>query len=271
VKLAKETASSQVGGTAGLRLRRGLYIAGGVAALIAALLFRRNLAAEFALLRELGVIGVGPTAVPSSAGEWFALLARNRLIGLLLFNVFDLVNYALLGVMFVALYAVLRHAGRKVMAVALALGLAGIVVAVASSQAFPILSLGERYAAATTETEQAMLLAEGEKLLLVDNPSALYHGAGPTLALFLVTVAAVMTSIAMVRSPVFTRTTAYLGLAAEGLQMGYFVAVALALPPALLAIPPSAAAPFRLVWYLLIGRRLLQLAAAGKGDGGGTV
>jgi hypothetical protein len=244
-----------------------LYRVGGAAVLIAALLFRRNLAAEFALLRSLGVIG-GPTAVPSSASEWFDLLARNRLIGLLLFNVFDLVNYALLGVMFLALYAALRGSGRRVMVIALILGLVGIVIALASSRAFPMLLLSGRYAA-LSGTERATLLVEGEKLLRVDNPGVLYPGTGPTLALFLVTVAAVMVAIGMLRSPVFSRATAYLGIVAEGVQLLYFVALALVPLPVLLAIPPSLAAPFRLVWYLLIGRRLFQLAAVERADEGG--
>lgn len=265
-----DSVSSRVAGVGRLRLRRWLYRAGGAAARIAALLFRRNLAAEFVLLRAVGVIGSGPTEVPSGVGEWFALLERNPLVGLTLFNVFDLVNYALLGVMFLALGATLgaglRRARKRVMAAALVLGFAGIVIALASSRAFGMLSLGQRYAAATG-TERAMLLGEGEKLLRVDNPGALSHGLGPTLALFLVTLAAVMIAVAMVRSPVFSRATGTLGLVAEGAQMGYFAALALAPTPALLAIPPSAAAPFRLVWYLLIGRRLFQLAAAEQGDG----
>jgi hypothetical protein len=250
-----------------LGFRNALYRAGGAAALVAALLFRRNLGAEFMLLKNLGAIHIGPPEAPTSASEWFALLESNRLVGLTLFNVFDLVNYALLGVVFVALYAALRRAGRRVMAIAITLGLAGIVVAFASSRALAMLALSGRYAVATTETERATLLAQGEALLAVDNPGAAYRNTGATLALFLVTLSAVMISVVMLRSANFSRATAYLGLVAEGVQLGYFVAVALALPPALLAIPPSAAAPFRLAWYLLIGRRLLQLARAEKGDG----
>jgi hypothetical protein len=245
--------------------RGGLYVAGGAAALIAVLLFRRNLGADFVLLRALGVIGSGPTAVPTSAGEWLALLGANRLIGLTLFNVFDLVNYALLGVLFLALYVALRQADRRLMAIAVVLGLAGVIVAFASSRAFPMLSLSQRYPA-STETERAILRAEGEKLLAVDNPGALYHGIGPTLALFLVTLAAVMIAAVMVRSAVFRRATATVGLVGESVQLLYFVALALAPLPVLLAISSSLAAPFRLVWYLLIGRRLLQLAAADNAD-----
>jgi hypothetical protein len=217
-----------------------------VAALIAALIFRRNLAAEYVLLREFGIIGSGPTAVPTDASEWLALLARNRWIGLMLFNVFDLVNYALLGVMFLALRAALcaalRTANGRMMAIAVVLGLAGIVIAFASSQAFAMRSLSQRYAAAGTETERAMILAQAEKLLSVDNPGALYPGAGPTVALFLVTLAALLISVVMLRSPIFSGPTAYLGLGAEGPQMGYFVALTLAPTPALLAIPPATAA-----------------------------
>lgn len=264
---------SRASGTAGMQrrgFRRSLYRAGGAAALIAALLFRRNLGAEFVLLRALGVIGSGPTAVPTSAGEWFALLDANRLIGLTLFNVFDLVNYALLGVMFLALSAALgaalRRTNGRVVAIAVVLGLAGVIVAFASSRAFAMLSLSQRHAAATA-AEQAMLLAEGARLLRVDNPGALYHGAGPTLALFLVTLAAVMIAVAMVRGTVFSRAMGTLGLAAEGVQLLYFVALVLAPLPVLLAIPSSLAAPFRLVWYLLIGRRLFQLASKDGRDG----
>jgi hypothetical protein len=100
------------------------------------------------LLRELGVIGSGPTAVPTSADEWFALLEGNRLIGLTLFNVFDLVNYALLGVIFITLYTALRRANRRMMTIAVVLGFAGIVIAFASSRAFAMLSLSQRNAAA---------------------------------------------------------------------------------------------------------------------------
>jgi hypothetical protein len=272
VKRRDDTRPSRAGEKLGLRVRRVLYVAGGSAAVIAALLFRRNLAAEFVLLRELGVIGSGPIRAPGSAGEWFALLAQNRLVGLTLFNIFDLVNYALLGVMFLAqsaaLCAALRRTNRGLVLVAAALGLIAVVIAFASSRAFAMRSLGQRYATAGTETERALLLTQGERLLSVENPGALYPGAGPTVALFLVTLAALMISIAMLRSPTFSRPTAYLGLAAEGLQMGYFVALALAPTPALLAIPPATAAPFRLVWYLLIGRRLLQLAAREDTDPG---
>jgi len=272
MKRAEETSISHTRGSARLRLRRWLYVAGGAAALIAALLFRRNLGAEYVLLREFGIIGSGPTAVPTGASEWLALLARNQLVGLTLFNIFDLVNYALLGVMFLALRAALcaalRTANGRMMAIAVVLGLAGIVIAFASSQAFAMRSLSPRYAAAGTETERAMILAQAEKLLSVDNPGALYPGMGPTVALFLVTLAALLISVVMLRSPIFGRPTAYLGLGAEGLQMGYFVALTLAPTPALLAIPPATAAPFRLVWYLLIGRRLLQLAARENTDPG---
>ncbi len=46
----------------------------GWAALVAALLFRRNLAEEFLLLRLLGIIRSGPQAFPGNAADWFTLL-----------------------------------------------------------------------------------------------------------------------------------------------------------------------------------------------------
>ena len=67
---------------------KGLYKVGGAAALIAAVLFRRNLGAEFSLLRMTGLIGIGPAMAPSSAIAlpqsisavflliWYILIAR---------------------------------------------------------------------------------------------------------------------------------------------------------------------------------------------------
>jgi hypothetical protein len=68
---------------------------GGAAALIAAVIFRRNLDAEFMLLRGNGVITMGPAAPPSTVIGWFTLLQNNTLLRLTLLNLFDIVNYAL--------------------------------------------------------------------------------------------------------------------------------------------------------------------------------
>jgi hypothetical protein len=98
-----------------------LYRIGAAAALVAALVVRRNLGAELTLLAGLGIVRFAPAVPPVNAAEWFALLQECRLVGLWLLDIFDLVNYALVGLIFIALYCALRRARRGVMMIALRL------------------------------------------------------------------------------------------------------------------------------------------------------
>jgi hypothetical protein len=78
----------------------------------------------------------------------------------------------------------------------------------------------------------------------------------------LVQSGAVLISVVMLRSSVFGRTTAYVGILTHGLDLAHIV-FGLFLPLAgvvLMAI----AGPLYLLWFPLVGRRLLQLAAAGS-------
>ena len=137
---------------------KGLFKVGSVAALIGGLVFRRNLGAEFMLLRSVGIINVGPTTPPVAVVDWFGLLQNNRLVGITLLGLFDIVNYALVGLMFLALFVALRRASRSFIAIAASLSFVGIVVYLASNQALTMLSLSDQYAAATTEAQRSILL-----------------------------------------------------------------------------------------------------------------
>lgn len=243
-----------------------LYRLSGIAALLAAVVFRRNWSAEFFLLRMTGVISRGPTEAPGSASGWFSLFQDDALVGMILFNVVDLVNYALVGILLLGLYAALRGMNRTAAGLALAGGWLGVAVAFASNRSLAMLRLSRHYAAAVGTVERDALLATGEALLAVDNPATVQAGSGETAALLLITLSAIMMAVLMRHHPAFGRRTAWLGIAAEGIQMGTFAALTLAPSPALLALPPSLAAPLRLVWYLLVGRRLIQLA---RGPGAG--
>ena len=61
---------------------RDLYIAGGVAALVAVLFFRRNFGTEMVAFKGFGIFQV-PMVHPSTAAGWFALLQDDALVGLL--------------------------------------------------------------------------------------------------------------------------------------------------------------------------------------------
>jgi hypothetical protein len=82
-----------------------------------------------------------------------------------------------------------------------------------------------------------------------------------------VVLAGLIISIIMLRSGVFGKATAYVGIVANGLRLGYFVSLAIA--PALIALPIAGAAPFRVLWYILIAVGLFRLAAR-VGSQGGT-
>jgi hypothetical protein len=243
---------------------KGLYIIGGAVALIAVLFFRRNLGAELIGFRGFGIIDV-PATHPSSAIDWFALLQDDRLLGLALLNLIDLVNYALVGLIFLALCGALRRANKSAMAIATAFGFAGIVVYFASNQAFSMLSLSDQYAAATTDAQRSMFLAAGEALLAINNPGAIYQGTGIYVSLFLVLLAGLIISIDMLRSSVFSKATAYVGILANAFGLGYFVA--LAFVPALYALPPIISAPFRVIWYVLIALGLFRLGSGKLNEG----
>jgi hypothetical protein len=254
---------------------RGLYKAGAVSALAAALLFRRNLDAEFMLLRGAGIINVGPATPPNTLVDWFMLIQNNPLIGLTLLNLFDLINYALVGVIFLALLAALRRASPSWTAIAAATGFAGITVYFASNQALSMLSLSRQYSAAT-EAQRAIILTAGQALLVI-HQNASYAGTGIYLNFLLVSVAGLILSLVMLHSHIFRKVTAYMGILANGLGLGYYIFLVLA--PAVVFLPLSASALFLMVWYLLVGGRLwalgtnkatVALRAASLGDGDGT-
>lgn len=104
----------------------GLYKMSGVAALTAAVLFRRNMGAELSLF-------TGVEKIPQTAVAWFTLLQQSPFIGLAFLAVFDLVNYELVGLVFLALGVALWETNRSGTAVALAAGLVGIAVGFAAN------------------------------------------------------------------------------------------------------------------------------------------
>ncbi|WP_424359160.1 DUF4386 family protein [Methanocella sp. MCL-LM] len=237
---------------------KGLYVLGGAAALIAGLVFRRNLGPEVSLLS-----GQMP---PDMTIGWFTLLQQNRLLGLALLNVFDIVDYALVGLMFIALYVVLKQSHESKALIALVLGLIGIAVYFASNTAFSLLSLSDQYAAATTDAQRSTLLAAGQTMLSMYNPGTVYQGTGIYLSFLLVAVAGLVISIAMLRSKFFGRTTAYVGILASVLDLGYCLAVIIA-PGATLTVIGTlfvaSAGLLLMIWHILIGLRLLQMGGIG--------
>jgi hypothetical protein len=235
---------------------KSLYRAGGVAALIAGVIFRRNLAAEISLFSA--------QKQPATVIDWFTLLQKHRLLGLAYLNLFDLVNYTLVGLMFLALYAVLRRADKSLMAIATTLGFVGIAVYSASNTAFSMLSLSDQYAAGTTDAQRTVLLAAGQAMLALNrfsSPGA-HPGAGGYISLLLIAVAGMITSVVMLRSDVFNRSTAYAGILASALDLAYCIALAF-LPTVdsqLLAIIFIPAAGLLLaIWHILVGWRLFQM------------
>jgi hypothetical protein len=233
-----------------------LYIMGGAAALIAVVLFRRNLGTELVTFQGFGLLDV-PAGHPGSALGWFRLLQSNKLVGLALYDLADVINYGLLSLTFLALYGALRTVSSGGMALATVCALGGTVAYGVSNQAFSMLNLSQRYWAATSETQRAMLESAGEALLSIHNPGTIYQSTGVYAALLLVPLAGLISSIVMLRSSVFGKRTAWVGVVANGVVLGHFVALAFA--PALIAIPTAASAPFRVIWHVLVGLRLLRL------------
>ncbi len=242
---------------------KNLYRVGAVAAFLAALIFRRNLGVEIAML-------TGQSS-PDTAAGWFTLLQSNSLLGLGFLNIFDLVDYALVGIMLLAVYLALRPVNKRYMDVATLFGVAGIVIYFASNTAFSMLSLSSQYSSASTDAQKSSLLSAGQAVLAMGDPGAVYQGVGGYVSLLLLAAAGLIISAIMLRSNIFNRATAYVGIVVSVLDLTYLAGVGL-IPPAdaylLSAFCVATAGLLLLVWHLLIGLKLHQLSKTPHIKGG---
>ncbi len=183
---------------------------------------------------------------PSNAIDYFKLFQDNALQGFLALDLLYVIDNVLLIPILLALYAALRRTNESFMLIGAALGFVGIAALFASNPAANMHFLSGQYAAAATDAQRALLLAAGEAMLAVFTGTA-YH-----ISLILGSVALVIIPIVMLQSKIFSKATAYMGILANVLALGFYV-------PKIGIYILLFSVIFLLVWYILIARSLFQL------------
>jgi hypothetical protein len=211
-----------------------LYKLGGAAALVAVVMI------------PIQIIAFIVWPPPTTVGDYFAIFQNNKLIGLVNLDLLILVDNVLGIPLYLALYVALRRVSESFMAIATAFGLIAITLVFASNTSFHMLSLNDQYAAATNDAQRTMLLAAGQAMLTI------YNGTAFHVNYILGGIALLIISIVMLRSTVFSKATAYVGILANIIAFGLYV-------PTIGIFVSIFSVVFLWIWYILISRRLLQL------------
>jgi hypothetical protein len=232
-----------------------IFIISGIAALLAGFVFRRNLSAEYFLLKSFGLFSDDPKSFPSTIIEWYSLFKYSKFVGLLLMNLFDMINFILLGLMYLGLYILLKDTNKTLMQISFGLVLIGIVLYIPSNQAFSILSLSNQYYSSTDIAEKTSIITAGRALLKIHDVLTSY-GYRFFPSYFCVTLGGLFCSIVMYKSVVINKSIAIIGLIGTLIGLTYYITAITEIT--LSVIPIAGSAPFLMIWYILIGIKLLR-------------
>ncbi|MGO9323830.1 MAG: hypothetical protein ACLP07_04665 [Terracidiphilus sp.] len=223
----------------------GLCRIGGIAAMLL-------LIYSLAMMVQMVVLG----GQPASASQAFDLLQHHRAVGLLRLDLPTVAALPLYYLLFLSLFVALRRSDRANSLLSTALAFAGVTLVLATPTALSMVQLSDKFAAATSDTARNQLLAAGEAIMAAD----IWHSTGAILGGVLLQCGAELISVVMLRGAVFSKVTAWLGIIVHGLDLAHILG-GLFLPVSgviLLAI----AGPLYPFWFLLVGLRLLKLAAS---------
>ena len=190
---------------------------------------------------------------PLSAQEAFDMLRGNRLVGILRLDVLTTLVMPLYYLLFLGLYIALRKAHAAYAAIALLLGCAGLTLFLAAPSFISWLTLSDKFAAATTGTQKTLLLAAGETILATD----MWHSSSSLVGGLLLQTGTLLLSVLMLRSSLFSKLTAWVGVMTHGLDLAHIL-IGLFFPAAgaiLLAIGGT----LYLAWFPLLARDFFRL------------
>ena len=194
------------------------------------------------------VLGGGP----QTAAEAFALLQNDRLTALLRLDLLTVIFMPAYYFLFAGFYAALRRPHAAQATVLAVLAFIGVTLFLSTPSISSLAYLSEQYSAATGEARRSQLLSAGEALLAAD----MWHSTAAFAGGLMLQTAGVWVSVLMLRGDVFSKATAYLGLAANGLDLAHGLAGLFS--PAAGGALLMAAGPLYLGWFPLAGCRLLR-------------
>jgi hypothetical protein len=195
--------------------------------------------------------------LPDTVVGWFALFERNPFIGLVDMDLFLLLDNVLIGLMFLAMYVALKRTNPSLILIALTLELMAVTTYFSSNTAFEMLSLSDRYAAATAEPERSAIVAAGQAMVET------WEGTAFGVAYVLGAVAILLASAVMLQSQTFSKTTGYVGVVFGLLSLVPATAGKIGLVFSLLSLLPMC------IWLILIARRLFQLSRSSAPEAAG--
>lgn len=228
---------------------KSIHFVGGVATIIALI----------GILLDIivgSLTGGNLSVLPQTAIEKFAQFEDNFLLGLYNLDLLNTINQIILIPAYFALYAAHRKVNDAYAALAFIIFLVGTIIFITTNTALPMLELSNKYAAATTEVQKTLLAAAGEAMLARGE-----HGSlGVFIGFILPNIAGIMISFVMLRGKVFSKITAYLGIAGSTLLLIYIILVTFA--PGVKDMATAFAAPgglLAMAWMILFTIRLFQL------------
>jgi hypothetical protein len=226
---------------------KDLYKIGGATALIAVVVPL----AEVVINYLPGVADASQRTV--TVVDWFTLFQNHWFIGLRNLGLLNMIGTALLAPTVLAIYSALRRDNEAYAAFGTILFFVAIAVYLANNRAFPMLSLSSQYASASTDAQRSLLVAAGQAVLAEGQSRA---------GILLIEFACLIISAVMLRGEVFSKATAYAGIVGNVLLMVVEIILAFVRTlPGLGMVIAAASGLSIMAWYLLAGRRLLQLGA----------
>ncbi len=219
---------------------RDLYKIAGVAAVIS----------ELVILLGFVTYFIWPyTPGKNPTESIFLLLQNDPMGGLVSLDLFLFIGNLFSLMLFLALYISLRQVNESVALIALAIGLIGLILLIPARPILELYNLSKAYALASTEAEKSQLLAAGTSLL------AQFDGIGWYMNTLLGGLSLLASSILMLRSTLFSKATAYVGIVTN-LILCLFVIPSISIFMLFLCLPGY------MIWYFLLARRFFQLGRA---------
>ena len=151
--------------------------------------------------------------LPDSVTGWFELYRGSWPLGLVHQDLLYVINNVLVAVMYLGFYVMLKKRNESLMLIAILLGYLGIAAYLGSNKSFEMLQLSRLYFDAGTEAQRTIALAAGQAML------SGWQGTAFDIYYILNGIALILIAYVMLKSDVFTKFTAVIGLVSGVLMM----------------------------------------------------